>query len=246
MAKHRPKRGGDTTTPERRTDAEIVDELLVELDPPPDQREAIRAKVIRRIKYMRLKADRVREIAPERFRSAQKRKKELGDYLKALWAAARKYRALPRRHYDSDEQKMFRELLYQEILRIEMHHRDIKVGHGHKPRDLSAKQAAESALGLLCPRWWETPREEWPKITREGAWHLLSTLLYEALSSQSDRDHVLNYMARLKRQGLRLDEDELERRADPDLYPRWHHHESLRKYEHIIRRRLSKMRDAAA
>jgi hypothetical protein len=208
--------------PERRSDAEIVDELLVVLNPPPDQREAIRAKVMRRIEYMRLKASWIRDIAPERFRSAQKRKKELGAYLKALRTTARKYRALPRRHYDKYEQEKFREQLDEEIDRITWHHRNINVGHGHKPSDLSAKQAVQSALGLLCQRWWETPREEWPKITREGPWHLLSTLLYEALRGQSDRDHVLNYMAKLKRQWPRLDDDELKRRADPDLYPRRH------------------------
>jgi hypothetical protein len=216
--------------PERRSDAEIVGELLVVLNPPPDLREAIRAKVMSRIGYMRLKTSWIRDIAPERFRSAQKRKKELEDYLKALRTTARKYRALPRRHYVYDEQEKFREQLDEEIDRITWHHSDINVGHGHKPRDLSAKQAVQSALGLLCPRWWETSREEWPKITREGPWHLLSTLLYEALRGQSDRDHVLNYMAKLKRQWPRLDDDELKRRADPDLYPRWHTDELLRKH----------------
>jgi hypothetical protein len=208
--------------PERRSDAEIVDELLVVLNPPPDQREAIRAKVMSRLERIRLKTSWIRDIAPERFRSANKRKKELGDYLKALRTAARKYRALPRRHWGCYEQERFREQLDGEIGCIRWHHNKIKVGHGHKPRDLSAKQAVQSALGLLCPRWWETPREEWPKITREGPWHLLSTLLYEALRGQSDRDHVLNYMANLKRQWPRLDDDELERRADPDLYPLAH------------------------
>jgi hypothetical protein len=191
------KRAGNTTIPERRSDAEIVDELLVVLDPPPDQREAIRAKVMTRIERIRLKTSWIRDIAPERFRSANKRKKELGDYLKALQTADRKYRALPRRHYEDWLQEKFREQLAQEIDRIMVQYRGINVGHGHKPRDLSAKQAVQSALGLLCPRWWETPREEWPKITREGPWHLLSTLLYEALRGQSDRDHVLNYMAKL-------------------------------------------------
>jgi hypothetical protein len=42
------------------------------------------------------------------------------------------------------------------------------------------------------------------------------------MRGQSDRDHVLNYMAKLRHQWPRLDDDELKRRADPDLYPRWH------------------------
>jgi hypothetical protein len=206
----------------RRSDAEIVDEMLAVLNPPADQREAIRAKVASRIESMRLRESWRRTIAPEHFRSAQKRKKELGDYLKALRAAARKYRALPRRHYDYDEQEKFREQLHEEIDRITWHHNDIKVGPGHKPRDLSAEQVVRSALGLLCPRWWQTPRKKWPSISMEGKWHLLSTLLYEALRGQSDRDHVLNYMAKLRRRWPRLDDDELKRRADPDLYPRLH------------------------
>lgn len=206
--------------PEPRSDAEIVIEVLGVLDPPADQREAIGAKVMSRIEYMRLKASWIRDIAPERFRSARKRKHEMNGYLNALRAAVRKYRALPRRHYDYDEQQKFREQLDEEIDRIRMYRDDIKVRHGHKPRDLPAEQAVQSALGLLCPRWWETSRTEWPSITSHGPWHQLSALLYEALVGQSERDHVLNYMAKLKRQGgPRLDDDKFER---ADLYPRRH------------------------
>jgi hypothetical protein len=74
----------------------------------------------------------------------------------------------------------------------------MKVEHGHRPVDLVAAEAVQCALFYLCPQWHYRPLEQWPVTTAGKPWHLLSTLLCEAVTGQPENDKVLNYMAKLK------------------------------------------------
>src|SRR5260370_22485947 len=123
------KRAEYTAMLDRRSDDGIVEEMLAVLKPPSDQREAIRAEVMSLIEHIRGTVSGMRDFAPERFRSAKKRKKELGDYFKALRTAYGKFRKLPLAHDAYFLQKTFRQQLLEEIVRIKYHFDEIKVGH---------------------------------------------------------------------------------------------------------------------
>jgi hypothetical protein len=188
---------------QRRSDAEIVDEVLEVIGTPDNKREVIRAKVMEAIKDMRGFHD-LRRLQPPP--SQAQYKNQVQDYLKALRMVKRKSPAIKIWQQDEDrEHQAFRAQLDAEIKRIEKHHDTIKTGPGHKPIDIYAEGVMRYALDLLCPDWPKDlplpplQRTRWPSTTPGKAWHRISTLLYEGVTGQPNSDKVLNYMGGLKR-----------------------------------------------
>jgi hypothetical protein len=117
----------------RRSDAEIVDEMLALLKPPADQREPIRAKVLKHIDSLR---GHEQAIARGYVLSPGKVTEKLDNYLKALRQAARKHSTflpvwlgtgVP---YEYDAQIEFGERLDAQINRIRTLRGRIKVKRG--------------------------------------------------------------------------------------------------------------------
>jgi len=175
MPAPRPARRQDEIVAARSQD-EIVDAALEVINPPANQRAAIRAEWYRCFKAMR-NAQAHWPMSPS---SQRESTKQLQRYLELL-------RAVKETHcpWWDEEDAEFRALLHARIERGERHLRP-----GARPRDSVAGAAVVLASDYL------TPAQR--TVTRDGKWHRLSALLYEGATGRTDTDKVLKYMSEMK------------------------------------------------
>jgi hypothetical protein len=160
-----------------------VEQALAIIEPPAEQREAVRSELMRYLETLPRIAAKVRHpavMAAER--GATKRQR---CYLKHLRATRDACPDLP--DWPPASTRFVQEL-DAEIDRVQQ---ELRSRHGHKPRDGIASMVVLHAAEYL-PAKRRT-------LTNGGPWHLLSMLLYEVATGQPNRDHLLNYMRRMKR-----------------------------------------------
>ena len=155
---------------------EIVSEALKVINPPADQLEALRAKLL----YLVNRLPRLRQTTAQRREQTKHRREQLQRYRNHLLAARR---ARPDLLELSED---FAAALDAEIDLVQRY----KPPHGKRPRDRIAEAAVIRAADFLSP--------ERRTLTDGGDWHLLAVLLYESASGQPDRDHVLRYCREMK------------------------------------------------
>jgi hypothetical protein len=157
---------------------EIVREALEVIKPPADQREAIRAKVLKDIDWLQAFAQ-----GQSRRPAAGEFKERLADYLNALHVAKRKSVRSPS-WTEEQERKQFLAILDREIERVAIRHDDLLVKKGARPLDRIARVATERAAEYFLP--------EQRTLTGNGPWHRLAVLFYQAATGKAgDLMHVL-------------------------------------------------------
>jgi hypothetical protein len=185
---------------DRRTLDEIADEAVAEINPPAESKEACRALVmdcLEAISRMRIHPMKTSNMIAT----------SMAGYAKALRAARAKAAAayatfsLPYHFFDEhgDGALNFIDLLDDELKNVEdlLEVYGSSKSKGRPLRDLRANVAAEAARDLIdhdCP--WRRK----PTLTAKGPWLRLSSLLYEALTGEYDRD-LLRYCRRLAKAG---------------------------------------------
>jgi len=153
-----------------------VERALAIIEPPAEQREAVRTKVALYIEAL----PRIAPILRQETRGVPT--KQLRSYVKRLAATRRARAALPWR-------MRIQELaLDAEIDRVQS--QLLCSRRGHRPRDLIAHAAVIASAECLTP--------ERCTLTYGGPWHILTMLFYEAATRQAHRDHVLNYMWQMR------------------------------------------------
>ena len=169
-AKH--QRRSDETEEQRRTDEEIIDDMLEVIKPPPVpgkylERKAGLKRCIRHLRYF---------ATARRAPSPAQGKEQLADYLKSLRAAKR---SLDRLRWHPLASSPFGEDLGAQILRIKRAHDDFKVPPGSKQKN----RVADAAMRIAA---WHLGKGRF-KLTEEGAWHRLTTLFFEAATGEQNR-----------------------------------------------------------
>jgi hypothetical protein len=163
-----------------------VGRALAIIEPPADQREDVRARLVRFFGPMgtKLQQRRSREKAEEKAASAAATK-ELKSYHQWLLA---KQRHLAKHRRGSEE---YVAALEAEIERVRQRRGKYR---GHRPRDRVAQDAVVLAQGFLPP--------EQQTLTDGGRWHLLSMLFYEIITGEpNNAERVKYYMERMKSHG---------------------------------------------
>jgi hypothetical protein len=161
-----------------------IERALAIIKPPAEQREAMRSRLdgyLERLSHILPEpvARIVLEDLGAKYSPSGETPKRLRRFAKCL-AAMRD--ACPR----WANQELIRALDAQ----IDQVQQELSSRRGHKPRDHIAVHAVLYAAGCLTA--------ERLTLTGGGDWHLLSMLLYEARTGEPDRDHVLNYMRKMK------------------------------------------------
>ena len=155
-----------------RSDDEIVEEALDVIHPPADRREEAGADLRSCLRAIR----RAQARWPSNRRETTQR---LNRYLKRL-------RAVKRTEWPWQD-KVFLAALNAQIERVQQHLSERRPGA--RPRDSIAGAAAALSRHFLSPAQ--------QKLTRNGKWHSLAMLLYEA-TGRDDADKVLKYMYEIK------------------------------------------------
>jgi hypothetical protein len=160
----------------------LVERALEIIEPPADQREHVRATLVRFFGPIgtKLQQRRSREKEEEKAASAAATK-GLKSYHQWLLT---KQRRLARHRWRSEK---YVAELEAEIERVRQRRGKY---HGHKPRDRVAQDAVILAAGFLPP--------EQQTLTDGRRWHLLSMLFYEVATGEPNAERVKYYMEKMK------------------------------------------------
>jgi hypothetical protein len=167
----------------QRSDEEIVAEALELINPPTGQSEATRREIFSNLDRIRVFAQRW-----NRRQSPSEQKRQLEPYLKNLLATKRTFPRI----WCQPKHEEFLTHLNSEIERIESTY-DFRV----RTRPKASKHWDEIAFRAAAAAGASIPAERL-MLTKEGPWHRLSMLFYEAVTGKSDCDHVWKYMTVLR------------------------------------------------
>jgi len=187
-AKH--QRHSNEIEEQRRTDAEIIDDMLEVMEPPPSPGTYLecKAELKRCIRCLRYYEQAERLPSPATF------KEGLADYLDALHAVKRKFVLVRSCHPGGYDDDTFLEELGDEIARIQRAKDAVKVRPGGRRENRVAAATVEMAAHLIDPSFHnpadpdlERARQLSPvKLTKNGRWHRLAMLLFEAVTGRQE------------------------------------------------------------
>jgi hypothetical protein len=168
--------------PSRTRRDEIVAEMLLRINPPADQHEAVRDKLRRYVAVMPQKM-------PELQRTRARQRSETTERLKRYhqWLLTKR-RQLAQHEPRSET---YVAALDAEIEQVQRQRRE---RIGHRPRDQAAEVAVLLAAKLLEP--------ERHTLTVGGDWHRLSMLFMEAATGEYNAERVKHYMELMLSHGV--------------------------------------------